>query len=324
MLLWLLKFKKIVKKHTRGLAVFFVLFLVIGFGSISFYYFERGYEQVASLWDAIYWIIVTITTVGFGDITPQTDGGRVVFIIVALSGIGTIAYVIDKIVSFSTEDRFKKIFGLKKLKMKNHSIIVGWNTKTEEAIKELKSANEDFLIVGNKLEQEELNKRNLDYVIGEFTSDETLNRCNIKGAKTLMIPLDNDSEIIMIALLARKLNKKIKISAICNAEEHLDLMREAGIDYAISHTKIGGRLLTHTITEPIVVKFIINATTAQLQGVELKEIIINQDLKLSKLKFKEDERILAIHRNNNFVLKFNSDFNLERGDVLVVLHPTSN
>ncbi|MFV9677641.1 MAG: NAD-binding protein [Methanosarcinales archaeon] len=130
--------------------------------------------------------------------------------LVALGGIGTIAYVIEQLVSFSTKSALKKLFGTGAVKMKQHTIIVGWNTKAEEAVKELNSVNEAFLVVGSELNQAELDAQEILHISGDPTKSETLDRCNIEDAKTMMIPLENDSDTIMIALATRKLNPGIK------------------------------------------------------------------------------------------------------------------
>ena len=325
MLIWLLrrfkKLKRFTERHNSKFSALILLFFVITIGSFGFYHFEKNQGQVDSIWDAAYWVIVTITTVGFGDISPQTQGGRIIFIFVALGGIGAIAYVIQEVVTFSARSQFEKLLGLKIIKMENHTIIVGWNSKTEEAIKELNNTDEKFLVIGDRDSQEELSTKDFKYIIGDPTKDETLNRANINSAKTLMLPLEDDSEIIMISLMARKLNNKIKIVAICNSREHMGIMKEAGIEHIISHTEIGARLLTHIITEPIIVKFIMNATTASVEGVELKQEKIDKSKKIKELRLKENEKLIAIHRDDKFILDFDKNFLLNKGDILVIVCP---
>jgi voltage-gated potassium channel len=271
MLIQLINKLRALRRHVDKFRILFMLIFVILFGSFAFYYFERGGEQVSGIWDAVYWVIVTVTTVGYGDFYPETLGGRITFVLVALGGIGTIAYVIEQLVSFSTKSQLKKLFGSGAVKMKKHTIIVGWNTKAEEAIKELRNENEEFLVVGSELNQAELNAREIPHISGDPTKSETLNRCNIEDAKTMMIPLENDSDTIMIALAARKLNPGMKIVATCETREHIEMMRVAGIDHIISYAEISGRLLAHAVTEPVVVNFIMDATTSVV-GFDLKQI----------------------------------------------------
>lgn len=318
MLIWLINRIRVLKKHVDKFWILFVLLCVLIFGSIAFYYFERGGEEVEGIWDAVYWVIVTITTVGYGDFTPKTIGGRITFVLVALGGIGTIAYVIEQLVSFSTMSTLKKLFGSGAVKMKKHTIIVGWNTKAEEAIKELRNENEKFLVVGSELNHAELNAREIPHIRGDPTKMETLNRCGIEDAKTMIIPIENDSETIMIALAARKLNPGIKIVATCEAREHVEMMRGAGIAHIISHAEISGRLLAHAVTEPIVVNFIMDASTS-VEGFDLKQIKVGEKTKLADMTLSAGEKVIALYKSGRFIFDFTADITLEVGDYLVVI-----
>jgi voltage-gated potassium channel len=324
MLLWLIKKLKAknLEEHIEKIRILALLFGVVIFGTIAFYYFERGSIEGLNPGDALYWVVVTITTVGYGDITPKTLGGRIIFVLVALGGISTIAYVLEQLIAFSTKNQIKLLFGSGAVKMKRHTIIVGWNAKAEEAIKELKSEDEAFLVVGRELDHAELNAEEIPHISGDPTKSETLNRCNIKEAKTLMISLENDSETIMIALAARKQNPNINIIATCETQEHVDMMRGAGIDQIISYAEISGRLLAHAVTEPVVVNFIVDATTS-VEGFDLKQIKVESKMKLSDMSLSEDEKMIALYRNGSFILNFAVDAMLEEGDYLVIIAATS-
>jgi voltage-gated potassium channel len=318
MVIWLINRMRALRGLAARFRILAILLLVLIFGSIAFYYFENGEKPVEDIWDAVYWVMVTITTVGYGDITPKTTGGRITFALVALGGIGTIAYMIEQLVSFSTKGQLRKLFGSGVMKMKKHTVIVGWNARAEEAIKELKTENNDFLVVGSQLNQVELDTLNIPHISGDATKNETLNRCNIKDAKTIMIPLENDSETVMIALAARRLNPGIKIVATCETREHVEMMRGAGIEHIISHAEIGGRLLAHAVTEPVVMKFIINAMTSA-GGFNLEQIKVNKKAKLSDISLKENRKVLALYKDDRFVFDFTVDVILEKEDYLVVI-----
>ena len=313
MLIRLINKLRALRRHVDKFRILFILIFVILFGSIAFSYFEKK-----GIWDAVYWVIVTVTTVGYGDFYPETTGGRITFVLVALGGIGTIAYVIEQLVSFSTKSALKKLFGTGAVKMKQHTIIVGWNTKAEEAVKELKSVNEAFLVVGSELNHTELDAQEIPHISGDPTKSETLNRCGIEDAKTMMIPLENDSETIMIALATRKLNPGIKIVATCEAREHVEMMRGAGIDHIISYAEISGRLLAHAVTEPVVVNFIMDASTS-VEGFDLKQIKVGEKTRLADMSLSAGEKVIALYKSGRFVFEFAADVMLEEGDYLVVI-----
>ncbi|MEA2051811.1 MAG: NAD-binding protein [Euryarchaeota archaeon] len=322
LLLRLINRIRALRRHVDRFRILVLLLGVLIFGSIAFYYFERGSIEELNLGDALYWVLVTITTVGYGDIRPTTLGGRIIFVLVALGGIGTIAYVLEQLVSFSTKNQIKVLFGSGAVKMKRHTIIVGWNAKAEEAIKELRHADEEFLVVGTELDHAALNAEEIHHISGDPTKSETLNRCNMKEAKTLMISLEDDSETIMVALAARKQNPNINIIATCETQEHVDMMRGAGINHIISYAEISGRLLAHAVTEPVVVAFIVDATTS-VEGFDLKQIKVEAKMKLSDMSLRDDERVIALYQNGRFILDFAADAMLEEGEYLVLIAATS-
>ena len=317
MLFGLFKAVRSIMKNISRIGILLLLICVVCFGTFGFSYFEG--EEVG-LWDGLYWVIVTITTVGYGDFAPVTLGGRITFVLVALGGIGTIAYVIEQLIAFTTKSELKRIFGSGKVKMKDHTIIVGWNAKTEEAINELKNENEEFLVVGgvNEINATELDGLNIPHITGDPTKSDTLNRCNVKDSKTIMIPLENDSETIMIALSARKLKRDIKIVATCESREHVEMMNEAGIDHIISYAEISGRLLAHAVIEPIVVNFIVDATTS-IEGFDLRQIKIDKKTKLSDISLKENEKTVSLYQGGRFIVNFQPDAMLDEGDYLVII-----
>ncbi|NAT10676.1 hypothetical protein C4E22_03890 [ANME-1 cluster archaeon AG-394-G06] len=322
LLLRLINRIRALRRHVDKFRILVLLLGVLVFGSIAFYYFERGSIEELNMGDALYWVLVTITTVGYGDIRPTTLGGRIIFVLVALGGIGTIAYVFEQFIAFSTKNQIKVLFGSGAVKMKRHTIIVGWNAKAEEAIKELRHADEEFLVVGSELDHAALNAEEIHHISGDPTKSETLNRCNIKEAKTLMLSLEDDSETIMVALAARKQNPNINIIATCETQEHVEMMRGAGIDHIISYAEISGRLLAHAVTEPVVVAFIVDATTS-VEGFDLKQIKVEAKMKLSDMSLREDERVIALYQNGRFILDFAADAMLEEGEYLVIIAATS-
>jgi len=321
MLVWLVRRIRGFNRYGLEMSILALLALVLVGGSLSFYYFERGQAGVESVWDAVYWVTVTITTVGFGDIFPRTPGGRITFALVALGGIGTIAYVVEGIVAVSTKRQLQKMFGLGAVKLKQHTVIAGWNTKTEEAISELKSLGEKFVVVGVGLDQAQMNANGIDFIVGDPTKSDALNRGNIKSAKTLLIPLENDSETIMVALAARKLNPSLKIVATCDLREHVEMMRGAGVDHVIPHTELGGRLLVHAVHEPVIVEFIMDASTSA-GGIRLRQQEISEAIKLAGLALQANERVVALYRNAKFILDVKPDLALEKGDYLVIISST--
>lgn len=319
--------KQLVKRLTNKisseiLAAFLILVFVLAFGSLAFAHFEA-----VSLFDAVYWVFVTITTIGFGDITPTTVGGRVVFVFVALGGIGTIALVLEQLIALSTKQQFRRMLGVYKSPLQKHIVIVGYNEVTEEIIKTFQRVTDkDFLVIlreHKNASQAELNSQDIKYLIGNVTHNEVFERANISEAETLIISTEDDAETLMIALVARKINKDINIVASCLSRDHVDMMRQASINHIVSSSEIDGILLSNTITEPVVTNFITNAISLD-PGLDFKQLIVEREQKISDLKLHSNEKIVALQRatrkdGRQFVIHLHDDELLHKGDCLILI-----
>ena len=302
--------------------ILFILTSVFFFGTISFAHFEK-----IGLFDAFYWVFVTITTVGFGDIVPTTIGGKITFFLVALGGIGTLALVLQQIVSVSTQAQLKKMLGLNKIKLKNHIIVVNYNETAEEIIKKFKKENKDFILLlkeSKNINKTELNAKNIEYIVGNITNYEIYERANIQQASTLIISTEDDAETLMISLVARKMNNDIKIVATCLSKEHIDMMQQANINYIISASEIDGILLSNTITEPAVTDFITDAISTR-PGLDFRQIMIEKEQKLSEVEIKDNEKVVALKRQTDpnqfkFLINLKENEILNIGDCLIIIH----
>ena len=304
------------------IAAFLILVFVLTFGSLAFAYFED-----IDLFDAIYWVFVTITTVGFGDIVPATVGGRVTFFFVALGGIGTIALVLEQIISLSTKQQFRRMLGLNKIKLQKHIIIVGYNEVTEEIIATFqRAAGKDFIVIlreHKNISQAELNSKAIQHIAGNVTHHEVYERANIKEADTLIISTEDDAETLMIALVARKINRDINIVASCLSRDHVDMMKQANINHIVSSSEIDGILLSNAITEPVVTSFITNAISLD-PGLDFKQIIIEREQRLSEIKLRSNEKVVALQRSlredeRKFTIHLHDDEILHQGDCLILI-----
>lgn len=207
-----------------------ILFLIIFSSMILFYLIEKNDENVRNLFDSFWYTIVTLTTVGYGDIYPASVMGRILGLLVMIAGVIFVAAVTGKIASFLVDQQLRRGKGLLKLKkLQNHFIICGWKNDFERIIDGILEANPDFeitdLVLINNAPTEEMELfmanpkyRFINYIHGDFIDESVLLRANIKSAKRVLVLADTsnnyskmeiDSRTVMAVMTVEKMNRSI-------------------------------------------------------------------------------------------------------------------
>lgn len=331
MILFLIRFFTIFKTYNLYRLCFLTLLvMVLGVWCISLF------ENSFSLQDSFWWSIVTITTVGYGDLVPVTTGGRIVAACFMFFGIGFLGLFTANVASIFVEGRLKQGKGMDDVNVKNHFIICGWNYKTKEIFEELKADKKmdktPIVLVANISEQP-LEYKNHFFVKGEI-DEETMQRANLQNAITVMIlsdetvdPHTRDAKVIMDALTIRNINKTVymcvEISDIKNYK-HCEI---AGANEIIVIGELSSRLLVQSALNPGV-KRVFSELMSSRYGHELYKLKVPAKIvgnrfidALSCIKNELDSVIIAIEsvNNNKIVLNPPKDFIINDGDQLIVM-----
>jgi len=275
-------------------------------------------EHVSFL-DSLYWTIISMTTIGYGDITPQTTYGRFLAIAIALTGIGVYSTLASLMISYIVDTNIAKFQGLLSMKKKDHIVIIGWNEASKECLDELRANNikEDVVIVS------ESSVYGHDYVMGELDDKEVLNKAGIDKAKYVIISTNDDSKAILITLIVRQLNPRATIIVKCIKDDNFDLLKHSGADFVILSEGFAGRLMASSIFESSVVMFFEDTSTCKYgsdifeikwDGGDTKFIDIFVNLKNDK-----NLTIIGILRDGELITNPKSDFMVKKDDVLVAI-----
>lgn len=224
------EFWEIINSNNTLIILLIVLsiLVVIAFGS---YIFEAGSnEQFSSAWDAIWWTVVTVTTVGYGDKSPITVGGKIFGILMMVMGVASMGIVTGRIASFLVDKQIKARGGLIVLeRKKGHFIICGWKAELEAILEKILTVApdvkaSDIVLINNASPQDIDHIRSVPlfktvkYIKGDYIDEKVLQRANIKQASTVLILADSsrefslqevDSRTVMAAITIDALNKNI-------------------------------------------------------------------------------------------------------------------
>ncbi len=331
MLLFFSRFFLVLKKN-KLIRLCLLILLVIASGVFSVSLFENN----LSLKDAFWWSIVTITTVGYGDMVPATTGGRVVAVCLMVLGIGFLGMFTANLASILVEGKIMKEKGMEKIKARKHFILCGWNYKTKEIIEELKSdkcmANSSLVLVAN-IPEKPLNDKEILFVKGEVDAD-TMEHANLKDASTVIITSDEsveshtrDAKVIMDTLTIRDISSSVYICAEISNIKNFKHCKIAGADEIIVIGELSSRLLVQSALNPGV-KRVFTELMSSSYGHELYKIPTPEKIvgsrfidALNKIKSETDSIIVAIEsvKEDKMIVNPDKDLIIQSNDNLIVM-----
>jgi len=223
-----------------------------------------GYMYIAnySFVDAFYMTVITITTVGFGEVHPLDANGKLFTIILILTSITIFGYLVsvisDYFINGKLLEKIKKNKVQKKIKkLKNHTIICGYGRNGSQVVKRLASYNKDCVVIENNKETiKKLDELEILYIKGDATSDEELINAGIDNASSLITTLPSDADNLYVVFSARHLDKKITIVSRASTDSSYHKLKKAGANNIIMPDKLGGEHMASLVVTPDLVEFV--------------------------------------------------------------------
>lgn len=299
---------------------------MVALGTAGFMIIERW-----NFLDALYMTIITLTTVGYGEVHTLSSAGRIFNIFLIIGGVGTVFYALGTGAKLLLEGELQEIFGRKRLEKKikglhDHYIICGHGRMGRIICRELNAKKEKFIII-EKTPCKMHEKEDLLIIEGDATQDEVLIEAGIEKAKGLISVLPTDAENLFVVLSARGLNPQLLIVARAGEEGSGRKLLRAGADRVTSPYHIGGLHIAHTILKPAVVDFIEFATKSGNIDLQMEEVTISESSRLAGVTLDEggigrDLGIIIVAiRKSSGEMKFNPTSHdiLETGDTLIAL-----
>ena len=261
---------------TRLQKAVFLTGLILSIGVIGYIYMFNY-----SLVDALYMTIITVTTVGYGEVHPFGVGEKIFTIILILFSLVIFGYTVSSFSEYLISGRFfqhlkqkrvqKKIDGLK-----GHSIVCGFGRNGKQAVAKLKEYKQEVVVI----EQDKdiiafLDANDILNIEGDATSDEALIRAGVHNAKSLIGALPSDADNLFVVLSTSQLNKECKIISRASTESTQSKLKLAGAENVIMPDKLGGDYMASLVVTPDVVEFVNKLTIAGDTTTNLEEISVN-------------------------------------------------
>jgi len=295
--------------------------LIIGVSGIK-------YLEQLSWGEAAYFVVVTLATVGYGDIVPQTLAGRIFTIGLIGVGLAIMGYAL----SVLTTLQIKQVWGVARMKTKianleNHIIVCGVGRVGTVIVDKLKHEKQAFVVIENH--EDVVNKLREEGVLtlqGDATLDETLIEAGINRAAGIITALSDDADNVYVTLTARTLNSNIKIVSRANRREAEEKLKRAGAHSVTYPALMGARQMVSSMLQPVIVDFMENVVYNKELHLDIGEIplypgsaLVGVALSQSGIKSKFDAIIIAIKRGEVFIHNPNAEEILCADDILIVL-----
>ncbi|HET6420745.1 MAG TPA: NAD-binding protein [Geobacteraceae bacterium] len=244
-----------------------------------------GYSMIEGwrVLDSLFMTITTLSTVGYGEIHPLSDSGRIFTMVLIVFGVGVLGYIVGSLAQIMFEGQFQRIFGRKKVEKKiealrDHYIVCGFGRIGTLICKEFAAKPLPFVVIERSADlMPKLEEDQYLFIHGEATDDETLLKAGIKRAKGLISVVASDTDNVYITLTARGLNPDLYILARSGEEGSEIKLKRAGASKVVSPYLIGGNRMAQAILRPNVVDFIEIATGREHLELQMEEILIPPD-----------------------------------------------
>ncbi len=305
----------------------YAVLAAVALGTLGFHLLERW-----SIADSLYATIQTLTTVGYGDITPTTAAGRLFASLYMFVGVGAVLYVLTATVQTIVQSEMVATFGMRRRqremsKLHDHFIICGAGRVGSRLIRELQRANVPFAVI----EQDEQKVAHLiesgaPVIVGDATLEETLLQVGVKRARGLAACLPDDADNVYVVLIARDLSHDLHIVARAVEEQAEPKLIKAGANRVVAPTITGSHRMAQALMRPAVADFM-DSITAENLDLSFEEVEVapaspyaGHRLRYTNILSELNVIIVAIRRRNG-QMTFNpsGDALIDTGDILIAI-----
>ena len=286
-----------------------------------------------SLFDSLYQVVITLSTVGFQEVYPLSHNGRIVTMLLIVTGVGSFAYLVSTFTQVLVEGRLQQFIGRRRMQkiidgLSDHVIICGYGRIGAVVARELMAENMPAVVIENNPEVErQLEEQGVPYVAGDATADEVLLAAGLLRAKTLVAALSQEAANVYVTLTARQLNPGIRIVARADAQGHIQRLQRAGADQVLVPHLYGGVRMAQSVLRPTVTSFLELAVRGRDIDLQMEELqvtetsaIVGKNLIESQIRPRFNIIVIAIKKaSGDMIFNPQPQAVLEAGDTMILV-----
>jgi len=305
-----------------------ILLMILALGTIGYMQLEHW-----SFLDSLYMTVITITTVGYREVSQVSVPGQIFTIFIIFLGVGIIAYILGQVAQVMVDIQVRSLIGRRKLgqrvkSLKEHYILCGFGRIGSIISRELLANKIPMVVIDNNPEKKDaLENEGIPYINDDATSDEVLIEAGIERAKGVVTVVASDADNLFITMTARGLNPGVYILARADGEATEKKLLRAGANQVVMPYLIGGHRMAQTIIKPAVTDFVDFTFRSKGIGLEMGEVKVGEGSRLKGITLVESgirqelDVIIVAVRKRDGAMQFNpsSQTRIEAGDTLIAL-----
>ena len=301
-----------------------LVFLAVLVAGAALFHYAEGSARGLSFADALYWAFITATTIGYGDIYPETPLGRLAAVVVAAGGIASFTAVAGLLAETFVESATRRVLGYGAASARNHVVVIGRGPLVQVMVDDIRAnvPGARVVVVGRDLEPGSV--EGAEVVVGDPLSRAVLARAGVRAASHIIVALGDDSETVLATLHARRENERARIVAVINDPENEEIARRAGADHVVL-AEVLASLAASYIFEPAVAQLVADMASTVRGRLDLREVPASRYAgmrfvdALARAKREEGVIIVALVRGGRLLPNPDPDTVIEEGDKLVVI-----
>lgn len=275
--------------RTKIYTAVFLLLVILSIGILG-YKFISDYSWI----DAVYMTVITLTTVGFGEVIPLDYNSKIFTIFLILASVVIMGYALSIITEYILSKNNLEELKYKKMQkeinsLKNHVVICGYGRNGKQAAIKLLTHKKSFVVIEkNRDVEERLRLDNVPYIIGNANEDEVLMQAGVDRASNFISALPNDADNLFVVLSTRQINKNIHIISRASNESSYDKLKFAGANNVILPDKIGGDHMASLVVVPGLMEFLDNLSIVGKSSINVEEVAVEKLFSKQKVRTIKD------------------------------------
>ena len=313
----------------RHLLIAIIVSIILIFAGMTGYRLIEGW----SFLDALYMTVITITTVGYGEIHQLSKAGRIFTVVLIISSFGVMGYIVASIGQTIIAGQIRQVLGRRKLekkvkRLKNHYILCGYGRIGSFIARQFALEDVPFVVIEKDTDRIKLAEEDgFPYVGGDASDDDVLINAGVEKAKCLVAATGSDADNLYITLSTRSLNPTIYILSRSGDEGVERKMISAGANRVVSPYLMGAARMVNAVLRPAIVEFVDLVVDRKHLELQLEEVTVKNNARFEGKPLRESGIrrelgliVIAIKKASGDML-FNpsSETLIEKGDVLIVL-----